>query len=329
VRRRLRLPRRRNTAEGRERRVGVEIELIGLELNDIAELVASRLNLSITMDGRYRRLLGGDPAGDWAVELDFDFLQRLGQQERGTDDLLDELRDSAEDLLKTLAELVVPKELVSPPLPMHRLGEIETLIELLRAAGARGTSDSVGYAFGMQFNPEVPGESARDITPYLRAFLCLYPWLYLRAKVDLTRRITSYIDPFPLDYVRKVVAPAYAPALDTLIDDYLEWNPTRNRALDFLPLFLHLDEERVRNVTDDPLIKPRPALHYRLPNCDIHHPDWGFYLAWNEWLEVEELAARPRRLAKCCEAYSKFLANPLQRWMGDWAKEVERQWLRR
>jgi hypothetical protein len=307
----------------------VELELIGLELNDIAELVASRLDLSITVDGRYRRVLGGDPAGDWAVELDFDFLQRLGQQERGTDDLLDELRDSAEDLLKTLAELVVPKELVSPPLPLHRLGEIEVLIGMLRAAGAKGTSDSVGYAFAMQFNPEVPGESARDITPYLKAFLCLYPWLFLRAKVDLTRRITSYIDPFPLDYVRKVVAPDYAPDLDTLIDDYLEFNPTRNRALDFLPLFLHLDEERVRNVTDDPLIKPRPAFHYRLPNCDIHRPDWGFHVAWNEWLEVEELASRPRRLARCCEAYGKFLANPLQRWMGDWAKEVERTWLRR
>jgi hypothetical protein len=33
------------------------------------------------------------------------------------------------------------------------------------------------------------------------------------------------------------------PDLDTLIDDYLEYNPTRNRALDFLPLFLHLDED--------------------------------------------------------------------------------------
>ena len=291
--------------------------------------MAHRLGLSIATDGRYRRVLAGDPAGDWAVELDFDFLQRLGQQERGADDLLDELRDSAEDLLKALAELVVPKELVSPPLPLHRLDEIEALIELLREAGAKGTSDSVGYAFAMQFNPEVPGESAGDITPYLKAFLCLYPWLFMRARVDLTRRITSYIDPFPVDYVRKVTARDYAPDLDTLIDDYLEFNPTRNRALDFLPLFLYLDEERVRAVADDPLIKPRPAFHYRLPNCDIHVADWGFHVAWNEWLEVEALAAQPRRLAKCCAAYNEFLANPLRRWMGDWAREVERKWLSR
>jgi hypothetical protein len=303
--------------------------MIGLELNDIAELVAAQLNLSISTDGRYRRVLGGDPAGDWAVELDFDFLQRLGHEERGADDLLDELRDSAEDLLKALADLVVPRELVSPPLPLHRLHEIEDVIRLLRDAGARGTSDSVGYAFAMQFNPEMPGLSARDIRAYLQAFLCLYEWLFMRAKVDLTRRITSYIDPFPMDYVRRVVRPGYAPDLDTLIDDYLAWNPSRNRALDFLPLFLHLDEERVRAVVDDPLVKPRPALHYRLPNCDIHRPEWGFRVAWNDWLQVESLAASPRRLASCCDAYARFLARPLQRWLGDWAHEVASTWLRR
>lgn len=307
----------------------MELELIGLELNDIAELVASRLGLSITVDGRYRRVLAGDPAGDWAVELDFDFLQRLGRQERGEDDLLDELRDSAEDLLKTLAELVVPKELVSPPLPMHRLGEIDEVIAVLRAAGAKGTSDSVGYAFSLQFNPEVPGEQAADILPYLQAFLCLYEWLFRRAEVDLTRRITSFIDPFPVEYVRRVIAPGYAPDLDTLIDDYLACNPTRNRALDFLPLFLELDEERVRAVTDDPLIKPRPAFHYRLPNCDIHQPEWGFRVAWHDWLQVEALAAKPRRLAACCRAYEQFLARPMKRWLGDWAGIVEEQWLSR
>jgi hypothetical protein len=89
----------------------------------------------------------------------------------------------------------------------------------------------------------------------------------VRADINLTRRITSYIDPFPIEYVRKVIAPAYRPDLGTLIDDYLEHNPTRNRALDLLPLFLHLDEERVRAITDDPLIKPRPT--FPLPPAQL------------------------------------------------------------
>lgn len=325
----IRLPKLRKNPQGNPRRVGVELEMIGLELNDIAEIVAARLGLSINTDGRYRRVLSGDDAGDWVVELDFDLLQRLGQEERGKEALLDELRDSAENLLNALAELVVPRELVSPPLPLQRLDEIEDLIVLLRAAGAKGTSDSVGYAFSMQFNPEVPREDAALITAYLQAFLCLYDWLLLRAKVNLTRRITSYIDPFPVDYVQKALQPDYAPGIDELIDDYLEYNPTRNRALDLLPLFLHLDEDRVREVTSDPLIKPRPAFHYRLPNCEIDEPGWGLHLAWNDWLEVEALAVDPKRLAACSAAYLAFLDKPLKRWLGDWAKEVSRSWLAR
>lgn len=324
---RIRLPRRRTNSRGEPRRVGVELEMIGLELNDIAEIVARHLGLVISADGRYRRLLGGDPAGDWAVELDFDFLRRLGERERSDDDLLDELRDSAENLLKTVAELVVPMELVGPPLPMERLDEINELIGLLREAGAKGTSESFGYAFSMQFNPEVPSEEPAVITAYLQAFLCLYEWLFMRADIDRTRRITSYIDPFPSDYVRKVIRQDYAPDLDALIDDYLEHNPTRNRALDLLPLFLHLDEERVRAVSSDPLIKPRPALHYRLPDCQVHEPDWGLHVAWDDWLEVEALAADGPRLAACCKAYSEFLDKPLKRWLGDWAKRVSEQWL--
>lgn len=326
---RIRLPKRQLNARGKPRRVGVELEMIGLELNDIAEIVAEHLELSITTDGRYRRVLRGDDAGDWIVELDFDLLKRLGQEERNEEELLDELRDSAEELLKTLAEIVVPLELVSPPLPMRRLGEVEELIALLRGAGARGTSDRVSYAFGMQFNPEIPSEDPAVITAYLQAFLCLYEWLLVRADINLTRRITSYVDPFPTDYVRRVTHADYAPDLDTLIDDYLEYSPTRNRALDLLPLFLHLDEERVRGVTSDPLIKPRPAFHYRLPDCEIHLPGWGLHVAWHDWLEVEALAADRERLAGCCAAYRAFLDNPLKRWLGDWAKEISRTWLAR
>jgi hypothetical protein len=35
-----------------------------------------------------------------------------------------------------------------------------------------------------------------------------------------------------------------------------------------------LDPRRVRAATDDELIKPRPAFHYRLPDSRIEDPDW-------------------------------------------------------
>ncbi|ADC61363.1 amidoligase family protein [Allochromatium vinosum] len=314
-------------AEGRPRRIGVEIEMSGLKLDALAAEVADFFGLDIRERGRYERVLHGDPAGDWVVELDYDLLKRLGRQERTDATLADEIGRSAEEMLAWAAEAMVPVELVGPPLPLQRLGEVEALIARLRAAGAKGTSDALVNAFGLQFNPEVPDTGAPVITACLKAFLCLSDWLVARADIDLTRRVTSYVDPFPLDYVRRVIAPDYWPDLATLIDDYLADNPTRNRMLDLLPLFLFLDEERVRRVTQDSLIKARPTFHYRLPDCEIHRPDWGLYLAWNDWVEVERLAADAARLNACCAAYQAHLDRPLDRWLGDWAAILEAEWI--
>lgn len=323
----LPLPPWQTNPEGAPRRIGVELEMSGLTLEGLTAIVAEHLQLDVSPRGRYQRVLNGDPAGEWMVELDFDLLKKLGRETHDTHELAGELKSSAEGMLAWVAESLVPLELVSPPLPMTRLGEIEMLIALLRDAGAKGTSDSAVNAFGMQFNPEIPSADANVLTCYLKAFLCLYDWLYKRADINITRRLTSYIDPFPGEYVRLVCAPDYWPALPVLINDYLAFSPTRNRALDLLPLFLHLDEERVRRVTLDPLIKDRPAFHYRLPDCEIDRPGWGLRLAWGDWLEVEALAADPERLTACCIAYTKVLAHPLQRWLHDWPMEVETRWL--
>lgn len=316
-----------DNAEGKMRRVGVELEMSGLALDALAGCVADFFHLEIEADGRYERVLKGDPAGDWVVELDYDLLKRLGREDRSDDTLAAEIGRTAEDTLAWAAEAVVPMEVVGPPLPLERLGEIEELIVRLREAGAKGTSDSLVNAFGMQFNPEVPNHEPETITAFLKAFLCLSDWLVARADINIARRVTSYVDPFPPDYVRKVVAPDYWPGLSALIDDYLADNPTRNRMLDMLPLFLFLDEQRVRRVTDDPLIKARPTFHYRLPDCEIHKPDWGLYLAWNDWVEVERLAADPDRLNACCAAYHGHLERPLDRLLGDWKETLEREWL--
>ena len=163
----------------------------------------------------------------------------------------------------------------------------------------------------------------------MKAFLCLSDWLVARADINLARRVTRYVDPFPPDYIRKVIAPDYRPDLSVLIDDYLADNPTRNRMLDMLPLFLFLDEERVRKVTDDPLVKARPTFQYRLPDCEIHKPEWGLYLAWNDWVEVERLAADRARLNGCCAAYRAFLDRPLERWLDAWTDVLEAEWLER
>ena len=313
--------------EGNTRRVGVEIEMNGLTLDQVATLVADCLGLKVNAVGRYERVIRGDEAGDWIVELDFKLLKDMGREVRVPGYWEDELADTAEQTLAWLAEELVPVELISPPLPLPRLGEVETLIARLRAAGARGTSDALINAFGMQFNPEIPSRDSHTLVAVLKAFHCLYPWLSQRANINLTRQLTGYVSPFPMDYVRRVIARDYWPDQAQLIDDYLAHNPTRNRALDLLPLFTWLDAARVRRTTDDPLIKPRPTFHYRRPDSEIHLPNWGLHSAWNDWVAVERLAADRERLQGCCSAYQHYLDDPLERLIGDWIYELERQWL--
>lgn len=323
----LALPSRRYTATGEMRCVGIELEMSGLDIDRLTSICSRYLKLPSQTVSRYERRLLGDPAGDWRVELDFALLREMGREQRLANDLGDELRTSVEDLLKWATTDVVPLELVSPPLPMSRLSEFDGLIALLRIAGAQGTAGSVISAFGMQFNPDLPDLGTNTITTYLKAFLCLHDWLAQRARINLTRRLTAFAEPFSPAYVRQVIDSHYWPDQKQLIADYLLANPTRNRALDMLPLFKHLNPQQVLATTADPLIKARPALHYRLPNSLVDQPGWGIGGAWNDWLQVESLAADSHRLNACCEAYGQYLDQGLARLLDSWKAQVERQWL--
>lgn len=310
------------TADGRPRRIGVELEMIELDVGTASRIVALHTGGEIEKTSRYEHVIHGADEGDWLVELDYEYLKERGREERPDDELMKLVDEATESVLRAGAEQIVPVEVVSPPLPLPKLAVVQSLIPKLRAAGAKGTGAGFSYAFGTQLNPELPDLEADTIAAYLKAFFCLYDWLAQRAAVDFTRRLTGFSASFPRGYVRKVVDTGYWPDQDALIDDYLADNPTRNRALDLLPLILHLDEERLRAAVDDPRVKPRPTLHYRLPNCEIHEPDWGIHLAWGDWLEVESLARDRDRLGETCARYTDWLDRPLSRLFDNWGDEI-------
>lgn len=322
------MPLRTQTQKRKPRRVGVEIEFAGLDIERITELTREVLGGEIERVSDYEYFVRKTPLGDFGIELDFAYLKKIGR-ERDPDFQLEQLKhfdDLAEGILALFARQVVPYEVVSPPLPMHEAWQMDSLIAALRKAGAKGTNQGVSYAFGLHLNPEMPDLKAETILAYLRAFLCLFDWLKVRSEVDLTRRVTPYIDPFEKDYIKLVLAEDYAPDMDQLIDDYLAHNPTRNRALDMLPLFAHIDEARVRAVVDDDRVKARPTLHYRLPNCQIDEHDWGLIRPWRDWLQIDALACDEKRLQTVCRGYRKYLHNPAGALFKDWARDCTR-WL--
>jgi hypothetical protein len=217
-----------------------------------------------------------------------------------------------------VARQVVPNEVVSPPVPFDEAWQIESLIKALREAGAKGTTDTLTNAFGMHLNPELPDLSAATILAYMRAYMCLFDWLKARCNIDIARRVTPHIEHFGKDYILHILAADYAPDMATLIDDYLHFNPTRNRSLDMLPLFSHLDPERVNNTIDDALVKSRPTFHYRLPNCQIDEPEWGLIRTWKDWLQVEFLASDVEILGDLSKTYHAFLTNSVSNLFSDW-----------
>lgn len=312
------MPPRTEAPDGEPRRVGVELEFSGIPLDQVVDLMQKHLGGEVETVSPYELFLCDSKLGDFAVELDFAWLKRRGR-ERALEDL-DELGQFGESVLKLAAEQVVPFEIVSPPIAMADLWLLGDLFQVLRKAGAEGTSVAPHYAYGLHLNPEMPDLEAATILAYLRAFVCLFDWLRERSKINISRRITPYIDPFERAYIKRLLQQDYAPEQTQLIEDYLRHNPTRNRALDMLPLFAHLDEQRVRKAVADDRIKSRPTLHYRLPNCEIDDPNWSLVQPWRDWLQVEALACDPPRLQRITQQYHKHLSGLAGGLFGDWAE---------
>ncbi len=158
----------------------------------------------------------------------------------------------------------------------------------------------------------MPDFTVETLLSYQRAFFLLYDRLLSTEEIPLARRVLPFIDPFPDAYVNLVLDEDYEPTLKTFMKDYLEANPTRNRALDWLPLFAHLDRELTFSYpVEVELVKPRPTLHYRLPSSLIDEPGWSIAGEWNKWVEIERLASRPDMIHRMSQEFRK-LHGPFQ-----------------
>ncbi|WMC09799.1 amidoligase family protein [Oceanimonas pelagia] len=320
----LTMPPQQHTREGQERRLGVELELSGITLPQLVSLVADTLGGESRPVSEYEFNIPTS-LGDFRAELDFDYLKQLARAQRRHPP--GELEQAATDLLGSLARQLVPLELVCPPLPLSRLDLLNRLFERLREYGAHGTRHALYYAFGLHLNPELPDTDMETLLRYFRAYLCLHDWLEQHEDIVTARKLSPYIRAFPKDYVRLVLNSGYRPDMAGFTADYLAWNPTRNRAMDLLPLLAWHDEQKVQAVVQDDKVNKRPTLHYRLPNSDIDNPVWSLRHAWAGWLQVERLASDEPRLAGACRAYLNHLEQLTPDFMDPWSLKV-RPWLR-
>jgi hypothetical protein len=302
-------------AEGRTRTVGVEIEFAGLTALEAVDVLRREFGGTAVERDPHAFLLEGSAVGDLFVELDSRYLHP--DKSGGT--LLGGIAPALATWLGSAATAVIPCELVTAPVPIGRLHEIDRAVAVLREAGARGTQDGPLYAFGLHFNPEAPRLDAPTIAATLKAFVLLGAWLQRQVAPDATRHALGFADPFPDAYVRRLVSPDYWPTLPYLTDHYLAANATRNRGLDLLPLLAFLDEERVRAALPEAKIRRRPTFHYRLPDARVSDPGWSIAPDWNRWVAVERLAFDRERLDALGEAFRAYTGDAK-----GWAELTER-----
>ena len=323
----LRRPPRELSFEGRPRRVGVEIEFAAVSAGKVARRLADLYGGDYRREDPHRYHIDATRFGDFLVELDTQYAHRApgspAPSTTGLQGLMDTFTESMREMYGDIGSLVIPYEVVCPPVEIAQLADLEALIGALREEGAQGTRDNLLHAFGAQLNPEIATRDPEWFLAVLKAEILLSEWLRAIISVDMARRLLAFADPFPQSYTHMILQEDYWPEIDTLIDDYLVHNPTRNRELDMLPLFLWLDEERVRAKIPDKLVKPRPTFHYRLPDANIREPRWSLSLEWNRWCVVERLAEDREALAEMGRAY---IENDISILSEDWALRCT-EWL--
>ena len=312
--------------DGQARRVGYELEFAAIELEEVARIVKELYGGKVSSRSRYEYEINDSSIGDFRVELDARILQKMASQDflsrLGFDLDRQTIRDSFEEVVDKLAKQVVPVEVVMPPVPVSELHRLEELRQRLQESKAEGTGASFVHAFGMHINIESPDLETATLLRYLRAFLLAYPWLVQVLDIDFSRRLSPFVDPFPDVFTQMVLSGDYNPDKETLMEDYLQFNATRNRPLDMLPIFAMHNPDRVSEATGDEKNNPRPTFHYRLPNSRIDDADWTFADEWNKWCVIERLAADDEMLQKLSELYLLRKKKAIVSFKKEWAETL-------
>jgi len=310
--------------QGENRKIGFELEFANLNIKQCAKVITQLHGGDIDLVNRYFVNIRNTSIGDFTLKLDTSFLneQKYSQTFSMLDDLYKKAsgkwEEQVENLMESIFSTVVPYEIVFPPLEINQLNEAEKIRKSLYENNAEGTSKSTFYAFATHINAEIPTPDVQTLLKYLRAFLLLYDYLLEKHHADITRKLTSFINPFPGKYVQKVLSPTYNPNLAEFIDEYHQYNPTRNRPFDLYPAFAWLNPYKLTDKQGIGNVKKRPTFHYRLPNSSIDNEQWNLAIEWNRWWLIEKLVSQPETVESLThdyfEMHQKANLMPAKKW---------------
>ena len=116
------LPPSLNRDDGGTRRVGFELEFSGIDLDATTAALQSSLGASLQSETVAERVLQVDSLGEFRVELDWAYLKN--QAAKQGQSLLEE---EWLERLSEAAALVVPVEVVCPPVPIDNLAVLDPM----------------------------------------------------------------------------------------------------------------------------------------------------------------------------------------------------------
>ena len=320
--------------QGEVRKVGFELEYANVGVEETVKIIQELYGGQPEAEHRFSQKVVGTRLGDFSVELDLRLLTEKSYKQifdKLNINLQDiklgstTLEDKVETALESLISKYIPYEVGTPPVPCTEIAQFEQLRQALYEHHAKGTEAFLTNAFGTHINVEVPDTSTETILRFIRSFLLLYPWLLQAGETDFARlNMTTFINPYQLDYVKLVLDPAYRPSQEQLIQDYHRLNPDRNRPLDLYPLFAALNQELLNQFSNLGKVKPRTTFHYRLPNSLVSQAGWTLAQEWNLWVVIEELANDPARIASMTQEYLQIKDDTLIGSDSKWVKQVEK-----
>lgn len=321
-----------NTKDGSVRRVGFEIEFAEVSLDQVANSIIGLYGGSIQVYNKFYQKITNTSLGDFSLQIDARVLteksyekiwNKAGLRPEELTSRRRNINKNLENTLDSIASLVVPYEISTPPVPIDELPRLEPLRNALFQIKAKGTSSSFLYAFATHINPELPVCDTKTILSYTRAFLLLYHWLSEKSAVNITRKLTAFINPFPDEYFSLVLDQNYNPTFEKFANDYYFFNPDRNRPLDLYPVLAFIDKDKVDTFNDLGKVSARPTLHYRVPNSLIDDPTWSLAKEWNLWVMVEQLANSPTDIENLSREYLMLRKDTVIRFKRKWINKIE------
>lgn len=283
---------------GAPRRVGIEIECGGLTEDAVAQILCDTLGGRMERTADFEYAVRDTEIGDIEVLLDTAFRDKAaGEVARAGLDL---------------SRYVVPVEFVTEPIEPARIPRVDAAARALAEAGATGTQDGLVLGFGLHLNVALHGDRIADMLPVLTAFALIEDWMRDRIGIDTSRRALPFVATYPTALLDRLCTLGVDWTPELLLQTYLATAPSRNHALDMLPILKMIDPDRVVEAVPQMGHKSgRYAWHYRLPDCRIDQPDWSVSREWNRWCAVERVAADALLVDRLKEKWRAYRARPL------------------